>query len=193
MKRNILLGFLLTGLVLLEWGCGCQDWKENYKIVEFERIDCISYQKYIAADTVKFDTLLFSAFPVVELASSFDCIGGSQFSAYATSPCEPIRFLVNTFDSVKVTTVISNNIVDISSLIGVVKTTYYRNPNYSYDIIPLKDKSGVSAVLSSLYLPFIFGFVNPPSSMIDSAITFQFFDSDGNVFETTTDPIIITP
>lgn len=194
MKRYYILIFALVGLCFMEWGCGgCPDFTDNYKIVEFEKVDLISYQKNIPSDTVRYDTILFSANPILELATSINYNREFQFGAYATPPCDPVPFLANPIDSVKVTTVIRNSVVDISSFIGVVKTTYYSNRNYSYDFIPVNDRSGTSTTLENLFNPFLFGFTSPPSSAIDSPITFQFFDTEGNVFETTTDPIIITP
>ena len=73
MKRNILLAFLLVGLVGMEWGCmflggNCDPVPDDkYKIIGFDAVVLMGYQNSIIKDTVRFDTLKFNFYLKTEL------------------------------------------------------------------------------------------------------------------------------
>jgi hypothetical protein len=148
MKRNILLGFLLIGLVVMEWGCekhsGCPD--VYYKIVAHR--------------------------------SSINS------SVFATPPCYPPG--LGDIDSIR----IYNEGLDVSNEFTLLDR-YNRGDTSSDRISELTDIK--SSMDDGIFTLSFFKIDNPPSQTDTFQFTFQFFDTEGNMFETTTDPIVITP
>jgi|GEM_PF-486826 len=200
MKRNILLGFLLIGLVVMEWGC----WRgkcealpdQNYIITGFRDFymdDCFGA---LVKDSISYDSVFFAVkFETELLVSEFSPKIG-QFGLYATS-CPPSRRVcITKFDSVSVTTIVNGQSIDLSSNIGFFSGRSNQGERCSKLIAPILDKDGIDYI-SCFDMDrnpnFAFGILEAPNYYINSGLTFQFFDTEGNIFETTTDPIVITP
>jgi hypothetical protein len=204
MKRNILLSFLLVGLVVLEWGCmgwggSCDPVPDEYhKITGFSDVWLASYQDNIVKDSASYDTIIFKLDVLHErLAHSIKTFF-YQNGAYATEPCPPApEVIVTEIDSLSVRTSLNGTITDVTALFAFSSQTYVDIDKIrSYTWHDLKDPKtlGFLNPISPYQFPsLVFGIAESPQVVLDSALTFQFFDTEGNIFETTTDPIIITP
>ena len=192
MKRNILLGFLLIGLVVMEWGCmGSACGEQRYHADDIQLVTQTFRGETIINRPIKYDSLVF----VFDVNSTEVSIQNNKmsFSVYA---CDPFFFLENEITKVEVST--STEYSSTQS-----ETELFAQNLYGYidfDSLWVQD----STYASSLLLDETFGFRGPfqrqrlslayPPIQTDTfQFTFQFFDTEGNIFETTTDPIIVTP
>ncbi len=91
MKRNILLSFLLLGLIVLEYGCAkepmsCSGSSEmtitGFREMVYLRLDSSAGEEPLTADSVAFDELLYGlVFDWERIASN----GCANYSAYAVT------------------------------------------------------------------------------------------------------------
>jgi len=203
MKRNLLLGFLLLGLVVLEWGCmgwggSCDPVPDEYhKITGFSDVWLASYQNNIVKDSAFYDTIVFDFYVMTELVACNDERVILQSALFATEPCPPpAQVIITKFDSLKITASISGEVKDITNFFGVNAQTSITDGRYSYAWVSLDESDAMSYInsIKNYNMPNLtLGILRTIGLTIDSPITFQFFDTEGNIFETTTDPIIITP
>lgn len=187
MKRNILLAFLLVGLVVMEWGCkeeddffccGCID--PVYKFLGIDELkikDSRDSAIITAYDSVAWSDVVFQIKPTtMRIVKNIT----ASSALYATQPC--YGSLLQGIDSVRVFSEGKN----ISSYFGYVNKNYSWNESlYGYWYTDIRDFED----------EFLFSFaINKSLGQTDTfQFTFQFFDTEGNVFETTTDTIIVTP
>ena len=188
MKRNILFGFLLIGLVVMEWGCekhsGCPD--VYYKMVGVEDSKFLhKFQEnhiFEAYETVSQDSTVIYVILVAEkIVAHRSSINSSVF---ATPPCYPPG--LGDIDSIR----IYNEGLDVSNEFTLLDR-YNRGDTSSDRISELTDIK--SSMDDGIFTLSFFKIDNPPSQTDTFQFTFQFFDTEGNMFETTTDPIVITP
>jgi hypothetical protein len=188
MKRNILLAFLLVGLVVMEWGCkeeedfdccGCID--PVYKFLGIDELKITdshdSAIKITAYDSVSWSDVVFQIKPAtMRIVMNFSA---SSF-LFATQPC--YGSLLQGIDSVRVFSEGEN----VSLYFDYVNKNYSWNESlYGYWYADIRDFED----------EFLFSFAfNKSLGQTDTfQFTFQFFDTEGNIFETTTEPIVITP
>jgi hypothetical protein len=191
MKRNILLSFLLVGLVVLEWGC-----KKSCGSIAVELdsiyVNTLAFSGNLESDKpYRYDSISFRLSITTREISE---IRYSQNNAvYA---CDPYFFLDKDIIRNEV-----NSSREYSNLEKGIKLFAESSFNYvDYEDLWAQDSS---LVLSRLAVSStVFGGVDselrltlayPPTKTDTFQFTFQFFDTEGNIFETTTEPIIITP
>jgi hypothetical protein len=179
MKRNILLGFLLIGLVVMEWGCKDKIYySSTYTITGVESTTWAKY-RHSTRDRYRHDSLmLFVQFQTLETRTEVSTLKNT--SVYALSPASLVP--ENTIDSI----LIFSNGVDYTKNF----TSFHKDSDLrEFSISREYDAYGYGTPLS-----LAFGINGPLSPFVDTfQFTFQFYDTEGNIFETTTDPIIITP
>ncbi len=176
MKRNALLLFGLIGILILEYGCR----DKVSPTIEYliTGVDTTQWSKYRGElrGSCSYDSLILTVdFLSIEMISHSL---NSGFSAYALSVVgiEP----QNNFDSILVS---SDNVDYTDHFYSMNNGSQLRNiskPSLDFGI--------------SMPLSLRFALQKPLKEVPDTfQFTFQFFDTQGNIFETTTDPIIITP
>ncbi len=176
MKRNILLAFLLVGLVVMEWGCSdCPDAVGiPSKLVEYD-LQVSQYPDNSYSNT----SFRFTGIPEIVFKPK-----SQSTLVYATvgpfgCDSEPDWYdILNRIDSLSVTS-----------------DKPYNGQTYITDIIKEKtyDQSFVEIDLTKFHFGGWLYLTEGPTETDTFQFTFQFFDTEGNIFETTTDPIIITP
>jgi hypothetical protein len=193
MKRNILLGFLLIGLVVMEWGCwqACGDQPYHAEGVAIRTMDFNGGGNI--SGPIKYDSLVFEL-DVISRALSKELITTNS----AVNACDPWFFLENEISRVEV-------LIDKDYSENIDGINLFANaPNGYLDFGELwtQDSALANSYLVSNDDSFGFGspgiqrsvlLAFPPNKTDTFQFTFQFFDTEGNVFETTTDPIVITP
>ncbi len=178
MKRNILLAFLLVGFLLIEFACNREkvSYAEDYTITGIDSSYWLTY-KWPITNKTRIGNLML----VVDFVSSKSLREVSAHRSsiiYALSPKEIIP--LNNFDSI----LVSSNGVDYTSSFST----------FHEDIDLREFGSEWISFGTSERLSLTFGIKKPPKIVKDTfQFTFQFFDTEGNIFETTTEPIIITP
>ena len=165
MKRNILFGFLLIGLVVMEWGC-CGEGTTEFSWLEGARVWVTGEQ----ADSTKYTELTFA----VDGDYTIELIDISNTSLYACSN-----------DYVKMTTVDSMELFCSKPYRGAQDPREY----FSYDGISIQGRINLGQ--SSYQRRMVLS--EPPLKTDTFSFTFNLIDTEGNMFETTTEPIIITP
>ncbi len=184
MKRNILLSFLLLGLIALEWGCdnlsgACKSKSYNVLAIDstqFLTMDSTSgYLNHLISDSVAFDELLIKVDFKTELISYL----GNSSALYATPPCPPPNS--NWFiDGITVVAINGDYITDWE-----ISKRYYE----SFTNVDSLRGNEFWNVPIDMYLR--------PQTAPGIKGTYQFKivveTTEGNIFETTTEPIIITP
>ena len=184
MKRNILLAFLLVGLVVLEWGCNCGG-RTDYVVTKISNEIWTVDQPIIEA----FDEFHYEE-GVIEIKLKWDAVYNFRYNASSIYACQEHEFYYNT---------------DLTSVIVVSSKPYLEDVANQISILSqrgsINDTLGAHFLQTRFasYAPFIVDnnlelvFNTPPLVRDTFQFTFQFFDTDGNIFETTTDPIIIMP
>jgi hypothetical protein len=183
MKRNILFGFLLIGLVVMEWGCddipaACKS--NSYNVVatdstQFLMMDSNSYLKSLSIDSVAFDEFVIKVDFKTELISYLS----NSSSLYATPPCPPPN---------------SNWFIDKISVLdldGTYTTDWeIAQPYYKYfiDIDSIRGNEFWNVPINMYLKP-----KSAPSKTGSYKFSIRIETTEGNVFEIITDPIIITP
>ena len=165
MKRNILLLFGLIGIVVLEWGC-CGESVTVYSWLEGASV----WVSGVQVDSTEYTQLTFA----VDGDYSMDVTRKGNTSVYACSN-----------DYVKMTTIDSMEIFCSKPYSGSVNPCDY----FSYDGVSIQDR--VNLGQSSYQRRIVLN--RPPYTTDTFLFTFKLIDTEGNIFETTTDPIIITP
>ena len=181
MKRNILLVLLLIGICIVEacWNCGG---RTDYKLNTINN-NCWTIKKpYLE----KNDTVLFG-----DLAITIDLkwVEASVLKKGTTI------FACGEHEFYRITDLDSVNVVANKKYTDLKETTScFRvrgtNEELTTELIKNQFASYAPFYVDSA-LEFLLEY--PPSQIDTFQFTFQFFDTDGNIFETTTDPIIITP
>ena len=183
MKRNILFGFLLIGLVVMEWGCddipaACKS--NSYNVVaidstQFLMMDSNSYLKSLSIDSVAFDEFVIKVDFKTELISYLS----NSSSLYATPPCPPPN---------------SNWFIDKISVLDLDETYTtdweIAQPYYKYfiDIDSIRGNEFWNVPINMYLKP-----KSAPSKTGSYKFSIRIETTEGNVFEIITDPIIITP
>jgi hypothetical protein len=191
MKRNILFGFLLIGLVVMEWGCGGKCGGTASKIDKID-LDLIDFKGNLVWDKpIRYDSISFKLGLWTREVSAVRSTQSS--SAFA---CDPVIFLDK--EIVRSNVLISKKYSETESGIKLFAQGSYDYINF--EELWMQDSSFVQSLLvddsfvlradeSETRLSLAY----PPTQTDTFQFTFQFFDTEGNMFETTTDPIIITP
>lgn len=194
MKRYYILVFALVGLCFLDWSCykKCGDSKAYN--VELAKISNLLFETDISGlyvnDLSSGDTANYS---LVRLAIYFENRVVNHFSNElgfsAIAECvSPGPIQQTTIDSV---TILENNnaqSINVSDQFGMIASDGSKIPFTHKDIFLQNIQTIINLDVScNLYM------MNKPVSTSEKTYSIQFFDTEGNVFETTTDPIIITP
>ena len=194
MKRNILLLFGLIGLCLLDWSCykKCGDSKA-YKVklahisnlvVETDSVGVYT-NDLSSGDTVNYSLVRMAIY--FENRMVYHLSNGLGFSAHADC-VGPFYLQQTTIDSVKILETENAQSSNVSDQFGMISSVGSKIPFTDTDVF-LKN---IQTIISD-DVRCHFVMLNRPITISEKTYTIQFFDSDGNVFETTTDPIIITP
>lgn len=112
---------------------------------------------------------------------------GLGFSAYADC-VGPFYLQQTTIDSVKILETENAQTSNVSDQFGMISSVGSKIPFTDTDVF-LKNIQTIISDDDRCH----FVMLNRPTTISEKTYTIQFFDSDGNVVETTTDPIIITP
>jgi|TARA_B110000967_G_C18604774_1_gene421028 hypothetical protein len=175
MKRNILLGFLLVGLVVMEWGC-CKD--RPFEIISHKltglEVLATQWEDY------SYERTYYEFGIESKLARVFQS-SNSVFASIGPFSCEDEGYGIE--------------IINVIDSFSVLSDRVYQN---SLDVTPLFVLFGDSSLVSiqSMNNHYLYErwYLNTAPTETDTfQFTFQFFDTEGNMFETTTDPIVITP
>jgi hypothetical protein len=178
MKHSILLLFLLVGLAVLDIACSSdsENFRIEYTITGIESTNWYKY-KYSTRNLERIDSLLL----VVDFESTkniFQANNAIISTVFAESPAEiqPI----NSFDSILV---YSNG------------RDYTSSFSFFYEDVDLKRLYNTNVYFgTSEPLGLSFGIKAP---IVDTPTTLQFnlkfYDTEGNIFETTTEPVLINP
>lgn len=193
MKRNLLLGFLLLGLAVFEWGCGQCDDEYDVKTIGIKAKahakDSLELSSYALSplDTIAYDTLGIALNIGTSSVKNILKLNGN--SAYATPPCDPIPRLTSIIDSIKIFTNLNGRYTESTAEFRLsdnyrIKLSETRLDNlYALSISEYWYFAGAS------YLYYI----SKPNEFGKVTYKIQMFFKDEGIFETTTDPIIITP
>ena len=170
-------------------GSACGDQRYRAQGVELTTRD---FRRNVnVSGPIKYDSLVF------ELAVRADEVC-QEFSEFVTAAyaCDPFFFLENEITKLEVSTS------------KVYSTTQSERELFAQNIYQYTDFDSLwvqdSTSANALLLDESFGFREPfqgqrlilafPPIQTDTfQFTFQFFDTQGNIFKTTTDPIIVTP
>lgn len=183
MKRNILLLLGLIGLIVLEWGCddipaACKS--NSYNVVaidstQFLMMDSNSYLNSLMIDSVAFDEFVLKVNFKTELISYLS----NSSSLYATQPCPPPN---------------SNWFIDKISIVDLDETytTVWEMAERYYEsfinIDSLRGNEFWNVPIEMYLRP-----KSPPAKTESYQFKIRIETAEGNIFQTTTDPIIITP
>lgn len=193
MKRNSLLGFLLVGLVLMEWGCldsACGDDGPYPAELAGVRSQWKYTQTWYNVDSLLVDTLNshevgLMALPVAARISSAK--PKFNFVAYADDCTPAYPQLKHRISKVR--------IVDADFGLDWTDSFVY-NERYYEDSLEINSDIFLAAYNSSGYYEDfgdgMFNFKSAVSEKRKYQFTIILEDEIGNVFETTTQPIIIT-
>ena len=193
MKRNILLGFLVIGLVVMEWGCvpSCND-DDEYDVKLNEIISSVGYRDSVEGGFVSAglrDTILSKQFRIsIGFKSVLARLNLGSSMLYAND-CGAGPVYRTDIDSVKIFEVIEEQLVDVSSSFGFENKNDEKvewNETYLF-ISEINEAMEFGLNYGQFYLSL------PVSKTASRQYNIKIFDTEGNVFETTTDPIIITP
>ena len=196
MKRNILLLFGLIGLCLMDWSCykKCGDPKA-YKVklahisnlvVETDSVGVYTNDLSLG-DTVNYSLVRMAIY--FENRMVYHLTNGLGFSAYADC-VGPFYLQQTTIDSVKILETENAQSSNVSDQFGMISSVGSKIPFTDTDVI-LKNIQTIISDDDRYRCHLVM--LKRPTTTSEKKYTIQFFDSDGNVFETTTDPIIITP
>lgn len=193
MKRNILLLFGLIGLVLLEWGCvpSCDD-ADEYDVKLNEILSSAGYIDSIEGGFVTAglrDTILSRQFRIsIGFKSVLARLYQGSSMLYAND-CGAGPVYRTYIDSVKIFEVLEEQLVDVSSSFG------FENKN-NEKVEWSETTLFISEINEAMEFGLNYGqlYLSLPVSMAASRqYCIKIFDTEGNIFESTTDPIIITP
>ena len=180
MKRNILLGFLLIGLVVMEWGCGEPEVCLGFRYY-LENVEDVDFYKFGQDSTLEeynnesnFNVVVYK----VNLNSTSDSSGGS---------CSEGGSLFENFVNLQVL----DGAKDVTEYFGTGKYARYDNKYYFY---PVDTSVNRNYHISENRPPYSIFFkqMKPFDSVDTLSLTFRIYNQRYS-FETTTDPIIITP
>ena len=184
MKRNILFGFLLIGLVVMEWGCekhsGCPD--VFYRLLGLSDVE-ISNQysrdiRYNEMESISQDSIMFIVSTVKE-EITFDFIG-NYFSVYATPPCFSPQ--LNGVDSIRI---LDEN-KDVSNEYALI--TEYDNQQ------TVKDLRDIRVDDRAREFSFNFRKIHLDNFSLDTVnLSFEFYSNRDSVYTIQGSPIVITP
>jgi hypothetical protein len=193
MKRNILLGFLLIGLVVMEWGCvpSCND-DDEYDVKLNEITSSVGYRDSVEGGFVSAglrDTILSKQFRIsIGFKSELARLNRGSSMLYAND-CGAGPVYRTYIDSVKIFEVIEEQLVDVSSSFGFENKNDEKvewNETYLF-ISEINEAMEFGLNYGQFYLSL------PVLKTASRQYNIKIFDTDGNIFETRTDPIIITP
>jgi hypothetical protein len=182
MKHSFLLLFILIGLVLLDWGCSrdCDEY-ETHQITDL-------IVGIVSTDTSKISKWSYQM-PFLVLIPQTERVA----SVYSYND----GLYASVFWGCEIDTHISYT-TEIDSF--SIKSDKKYNNSVEQDLSnilmnPYNNKQVNEIELSSVHPLYRleYGLSEGPSTADTFQLTFKFFDTDGNVFETTTEPIIITP
>ncbi len=193
MKRNILLSFLLIGLVVMEWGCvpSCND-DDEYDVKLNEITSSVGYRDSVEGGFVSAglrDTILSKQFRIsIGFKSELARLNRGSSMLYAND-CGAGPVYRTYIDSVKIFEVIEEQLVDVSSSFGFENKNDEKvewNETYLF----------ISEIIEAMEFGLNYGQFYLSLPVLKTAsrqYNIRIFDTDGNIFETRTDPIIITP
>lgn len=179
MKRNILLGFLLIGIVVMEWGCKDKIYySSSYTITGVESTTWTKY-RHSTKDMYRHDSLMLSIqFQTLETKTEVSILKNTSVYALSPASLDP----ENAIDSILIFSE------------GIDFTDNFTAFHKDLDLREFSNSREYDAYGYGTPLSLALGINEPLSSVVDTfEFTLQFFDTEGNIFETTTDPIIITP
>jgi hypothetical protein len=194
MLRYLSLFIFLGGLCLLDWSCykKCGDSKA-YKVklahisnlvVETDSVGVYT-NDLRSGDTVNYSLVRMAIY--FENRMVYHLSNGLGFSAYADC-VGPFYLQQTTIDSVKILETENAQSSNVSDQFGMISSVGSKIPFTDTDVF-LKNIQTIISDDDRCHLVML----KRPTTISEKKYTIQFFDSDGNVFETTTDPIIITP
>ena len=194
MLRYLSLFIFLGGLCLLDWSCykKCGDSK-TYKVklarisnlvVETDSVGVYT-NDLSSGDTVNYSLVRMAIY--FENRMVYHLSNGLGFSAYADC-VGPFYLQQTTIDSVKILETENAQSSNVSDQFGMISSVGSKIPFTDTDVF-LKNIQTIISDDDRCHLVML----KRPTTISEKTYTIQFFDSDGNVFETTTDPIIITP
>jgi hypothetical protein len=178
MKRNVLLGFLLIGLVVLEWGC-CGG--ESHLVVTSiqNKLWNVANSNIKSFSMVKYNDV------VISLGFKWSYVGVLGFGNTAYACGKHIML----FDTKITKVIVMSDKEYMPDSKDVTSALIYRGTSDTLELDPLDYNT--SSNLNNSEIELLFN--QPPHKTDTFQFTFQFFDTEGNIFETTTDPVIITP
>jgi len=193
MKRNILFLFWLIGLIVLEYGCNCGA-DHYFEIKNINSRIRLQNGQELTFRPVKYDSIIF----FFDIESSEICEQLKPSRSSSLLACDDTDEWYENYiqrSSVEIDRVYIDKIKD-----GITLFTSQVYPYPNFD----EHQNTDSIYLKSVELDTTFGFQNlnrsssialvyPPTKTDTFQFTFRFFDTQGNIFETTADPIIITP
>tara|TARA_B110000305_G_C19115881_1_gene481999 strand:+ start:152 stop:688 length:537 start_codon:yes stop_codon:yes gene_type:complete len=178
MKRNILFGFLLIGLVVMEWGCCGGESHLEVRSIQ-NRLWNVANSGLKGFEKVKYDDVVIS----VAFNWSYVDVYGLGNTVYA---CGKHVMLFDTKITKALVMSDKNYLLDSKDVTSALS---FRGTSDTLKQDPLNYNT--SSNLNNSEIELLFN--QPPYKTDTFQFTFQFFDTEGNMFETTTDPIIITP
>jgi len=193
MKRNILLGFLLIGLVVMEWGCGQCDDEYDVRTIGIEANaytkDSLDLSSYALSplETIAYDT--FGIALNIETSSVKNILRLNDNSAYATPPCDPIPRLTSIIDSIKIFNNVNGKSIESNAEFRLSDNYRIKMSETSLDSLYALSINEYWYYAGASYLYYI----SKPNEFGKVTYEIQMFFKNEGVFRTTTDPIIITP
>lgn len=176
-KRNIFLVFLLVGIILMEYGC----WQACGKEYRY-RTDNITLVNGDFSAPLPFGDIIFlfqktsSEISALSISTNYSALACEESYDISVNPIDSISVLVDR-EYTKGAGLLLDS-ADFKTNLGERFSSDYSNGELWFS-------RGDEA--------FEISFNTPPTQTDTFQFTFQFFDTKGNVFETTTEPIIITP
>ena len=198
MKRNILLAFLLVGLVVMEWGCGKCDmdtsdynvtlydiWARNVLLGANNR-----YENLAEKDSVSYKSLSL-AFSLVTKIVAMDS-DNSSTAVYANDCYPGYRTFLSNIDSLKIYSIAEDESQEITNIIA-----YCDNYGDSLNLSTVKDLNTLydGRQNSFAYSPrdIYFYFLEAPKKIGATQFRFEIYFDGKDSLEATTDTIIVTP
>ena len=184
MKRNILLAFLLIGLVVIEWGCEeiprpCSSGTFNVLRIDstaFYERDTNNYLSAIKTDSVNYQTLVIQVVFKTELVAQLL----RSSSVYATPPCFPPSI------NWSLRNISVNEVNDGYSTKWQV--SWRIQDGWFYDLDSIRGNEFREVPIQMYLKPKV-----APIKKGSYSFNIIIETEEGEIFETTTEPIIIKP
>lgn len=194
MKRKFFLLLSILGLIVTEYGC--DDRRSGGGVTRTPLITGIENTLLLIVDSLRRelgeakDTAVFDRF-MVQTTFSHEYVKenfSANYSAYAAPLPAPSVSLE--LDSIKIRNMATSDSVDItSSFVLTVKYDNYQDIELTNDSVFRRETKFANSY------PLIYElFMNePPSETSEHIFQIKYYAWNGDIFETNTDPIIITP